>query len=115
MCSFPHRGFASLAVTERLTTIARLQSFFQCQCQADFVILQCHICSQCQAEFALLYVQHCLCNTLCVTLYAVGLQGTTPSPYEAAAQAKKKRPNEDADGAQDWRWQVNKRPKVMMI
>ncbi|KAL0053002.1 hypothetical protein WJX82_011315 [Trebouxia sp. C0006] len=38
-------------------------------------------------------------------------EGTTPSPYEAAAQAKKKRPNEDADGAQDWRWQVNKRPK----
>ena len=52
--------------------------------------------------------------TACVTLYAVGLQGTTPSPYEAAAQAKKKRPNEDADGAQDWRWQVNKRPKVMI-
>jgi len=44
----------------------------------------------------------------------VDLQGTTPSPYEAAAQAKKKRHNEDADGTQDWRWQVNKRPKVII-
>ena len=40
------------------------------------------------------------------------VQGATPSPYEAAAQLKKKRPKEEADGMQDWRWQTNKRPKA---
>ena len=48
----------------------------------------------------------------CKRMAVLDLQGTTPSPYEAAAQLRKKRPNEEADGTQEWRWQVNKRPKV---
>ena len=40
------------------------------------------------------------------------MQGTTPSPYEAAAQLKKKRDTEGVGNGQDWRWEVNKRQKV---
>lgn len=43
------------------------------------------------------------------------VQGTTPSPYEAAAQAKKRRQSSDVNDAQDWRWQSNKRQKVSTI
>ncbi|KAL3157811.1 hypothetical protein ABBQ32_012233 [Trebouxia sp. C0010 RCD-2024] len=38
-------------------------------------------------------------------------KGTTPSPYEAAAQLKKKRATGGVSDEQDWRWQVNKRQK----
>ena len=40
------------------------------------------------------------------------VQGTTPSPYEAAAQLKKKRDTDGMSNGQDWRWEVNKRQKV---
>ena len=41
------------------------------------------------------------------------MQGTTPSPYEAAGELKKKkRASGEVDGSQDWRWQINKRPRV---
>ena len=40
------------------------------------------------------------------------MQGNTPSPYEAAAQLKKKHATKEVGNGQDWRWQVNKRQKV---
>ncbi len=49
------------------------------------------------------------CDAFCV---CVCVQGTTPSPYEAAAQLKKQRATEGVSDEQDWRWQVNKRQKV---
>ena len=47
-----------------------------------------------------------------INVSALALQGTTPSPYEAASQANKRRQNSEVDDTQDWRWQSNKRQKV---
>ena len=63
-------------------------------------------------------MSHCLPTRVYATVSPETLfsaaQGTTPSPYESAAQLRKKRngEHEEVGNGQDWRWQVNKRPKV---
>lgn len=42
------------------------------------------------------------------------VQGTTPCPYEALRQQKKRPLEQQGEGGQDWRWQTNKKPNVTL-
>eukprot|EP00891_Asterochloris_glomerata_P004628 jgi/Astpho2/4628/e_gw1.00067.405.1_t len=39
-------------------------------------------------------------------------EGTTPCPYEALRQQKKRPLEQQGEGGQDWRWQTNKKPNI---